>query len=139
MDMLLFIYMESQQNEIESVIAPLKKVTPLSKYLAMVLFIVMPFLGGWIGYTLALEQVIEIENATSEQEITEEIEMTSKDAMVPKPTAATESSNVSVSFQKVAAWITYSATEEQRVVGLSTLYDKNYGTNCARRSDNLHS
>ena len=31
MDMLLFIYMESQQNEIESVIAPLKKVTPVIK------------------------------------------------------------------------------------------------------------
>jgi hypothetical protein len=51
--------MEPQQNEVESVIAPLKKVTPLSKYLAMVLFIILPFLGGYVGYTLAPEQVIE--------------------------------------------------------------------------------
>jgi hypothetical protein len=29
---------------------PLKSVTPLSKYLAMILFIVMPFIGAWIGY-----------------------------------------------------------------------------------------
>lgn len=39
----------------------LKKVTPLSKYLAMTLFIVMPFLGGWIGYTYAPEKVVEVE------------------------------------------------------------------------------
>lgn len=38
----------------------LKKVTPLSKYLAMTLFIIMPFLGGWIGYTYAPEKVVEV-------------------------------------------------------------------------------
>lgn len=53
--------MEPQQNQAESVIAPLKKVTPLSKYLAMMLFIFMPFLGGWIGYTLAPVEIIEVE------------------------------------------------------------------------------
>jgi hypothetical protein len=40
--------------------ASLKKITPLSKYLAMVLFIILPFLGGWIGYTYAPEKVVEI-------------------------------------------------------------------------------
>lgn len=39
----------------------LKKVTPLSKYLAMVLFIILPFFGGWIGYMYAPEKVIEVE------------------------------------------------------------------------------
>lgn len=39
----------------------LKKVTPLSKHLAMFLFIIMPFVGGWVGYTYAPEKVIEIE------------------------------------------------------------------------------
>lgn len=39
----------------------LKKVTPLSKYLAMTLFITLPFLGGYIGYSLALTKVVEIE------------------------------------------------------------------------------
>jgi hypothetical protein len=57
--------MEPQQNEVESVIAPLKKVTPLSKYLAMVLFIILPFIGGWIGYTLAPERVVEVERVVA--------------------------------------------------------------------------
>jgi hypothetical protein len=35
-------------------------VTPLSKYLAMILFIMLPFIGGWIGYTYAPERVIEV-------------------------------------------------------------------------------
>lgn len=55
------IDMEPQQTEVTSVIAPLKKVTPLSKYLALTLFITMPFIGGWIGYTYAPEGVVEIE------------------------------------------------------------------------------
>lgn len=41
--------------------SPLSKVTPLSKYLAMLLFIVMPFIGGWIGYTYAPAKTVEIE------------------------------------------------------------------------------
>lgn len=61
--------MEPQQNEAQSVIAPLKKVTPLSKNLAMVLFVLLPFVGGYVGYTLAPETVIEIEKvATQEKE-----------------------------------------------------------------------
>ena len=39
----------------------LKKVTPLSKYLAMILFIAMPFIGGWIGYRYAPEKEVLIE------------------------------------------------------------------------------
>jgi len=44
-------------------------VTPFSKYLALFMFITLPFLGGWIGYTYALEQVVEIE-----KEIVKEVE-----------------------------------------------------------------
>lgn len=39
----------------------LHQVTPLSKYLAMALFIILPFIGGWIGYTYAPEKVVEVE------------------------------------------------------------------------------
>ncbi len=39
----------------------LNRVTPLSKYLALSLFVTLPFLGGWIGYVYAPEKVIEIE------------------------------------------------------------------------------
>lgn len=65
---LLFTHMEPQQTEVESVISPLKTVTPLSKYLAMTLFIILPFLGGYIGYTLAPEKVIEVANVDLMQE-----------------------------------------------------------------------
>lgn len=49
----------SQTSIQEDKFANLKKVTPLSKYLALVLFIAMPFIGGWIGYTYAPEKVVE--------------------------------------------------------------------------------
>ena len=39
----------------------LYQVTPLSKYLAMVLFVILPFVGGYIGYTFAPEKVVEVE------------------------------------------------------------------------------
>lgn len=40
---------------------PLFEVTPTSKYLAMLLFITMPFVGGYIGYTYAPVKVVEVE------------------------------------------------------------------------------
>ena len=39
----------------------LNKVTPLSKYLAMTLFIVLPFIGGWVGYRYAPDKVVEVD------------------------------------------------------------------------------
>ncbi len=54
--------MESENLELkEEQRSSLNKVTPLSKYLAMILFIVMPFIGGWIGYMYAPEKVFEKE------------------------------------------------------------------------------
>jgi hypothetical protein len=47
------------------------RVTPLSKYLAMVLFILLPFVGGWIGYQYAPEKVVEIEKVVIQEKITE--------------------------------------------------------------------
>lgn len=53
--------MEPSINEAEERFEPLKRVTPLSKYLAIALFIILPFLGGWIGYNYAPEKVVEVE------------------------------------------------------------------------------
>lgn len=51
-----------EQNEMaETKPLSLHTVTPLSKYLAMILFIILPFLGGWIGYTHAPEKVVTVE------------------------------------------------------------------------------
>jgi hypothetical protein len=64
-----------EQNEaIEKEQSPFHTVTPLSKYLAMVLFIILPFLGGWIGYTYAPEKVVETERVVT-QEIEKEIDI----------------------------------------------------------------
>jgi predicted DNA-binding transcriptional regulator len=45
----------------------LNNVTPLSKYSAMILFIIMPFIGGWIGYSYAPEKVVEVERVVVEK------------------------------------------------------------------------
>jgi hypothetical protein len=52
---------EDTTQEVENTLSPLHKVTPLSKYFAMVLFVALPFIGGWIGYTYAPEKVVEVE------------------------------------------------------------------------------
>ena len=53
----------------ESIIAPLQKVTPLSKYLAMALFILLPFFAAWVGYLYAPEKVayVPVTNQVSTQ------------------------------------------------------------------------
>lgn len=38
---------------------PVNQVTTVSKYLALVLFVILPFLGGYVGYTYAPEKVVE--------------------------------------------------------------------------------
>lgn len=52
---------ESQTLNRATYTCRLHQVTPLSKYLAMALFITMPFIGGWIGYMCAPEKVVEVE------------------------------------------------------------------------------
>ena len=70
-NVLLFSHMETQQNEVESAIAPLKKVTRLSKCLAMALFIALPFIGGLVGYTYAPEKIVEVERVTVVEKVME--------------------------------------------------------------------
>jgi hypothetical protein len=53
----------------ESFIAPLHKVTPLSKILAAVVFILLPFVGAYVGYELAGEKTAEISVVNTENKI----------------------------------------------------------------------
>ena len=39
-------------------------VTPLSKTLAAIIFIVTPFIAGWVGYNLAPVKIVEVEKAS---------------------------------------------------------------------------
>ncbi len=53
-----------QDPEVEQLVqkpSALNSVTPLSKYLAMILFIILPFVGGWIGYSFSPTKLIEVE------------------------------------------------------------------------------
>jgi len=49
---------ENQENTNDtSLVAPLQKVTTVSKYLSLVLFVSLPFVGGYIGYQLAQSDI----------------------------------------------------------------------------------
>lgn len=48
-----------------------KTVTPFSKYLATILFVALPFVGGYVGYIFAPEKVVEVEK-TVEVEVAQE-------------------------------------------------------------------
>lgn len=62
---------EDQESLLAATKSPLHTVTPLSKYLAMVLFILMPFIGGYIGYTYAPEKVVEVEKVVIKEVLVE--------------------------------------------------------------------
>ncbi len=63
------INVESQEEVVETTkVSNFHKVTPLSKYLAMALFILLPFIGGWIGYQYAPEKVVEVERVVGVEE-----------------------------------------------------------------------
>lgn len=62
--------MESEQDtgmQANELLTRLNTVTPFSKYLAMTLFVALPFLGGWVGYVFSpakvyvIEKVVEVE------------------------------------------------------------------------------
>ncbi len=56
--------MSKQTTSTESIIAPLHKVTPLSKYLALAIFIALPFVGGVVGYVMGQQVIPEQPAAT---------------------------------------------------------------------------
>ena len=58
--------MEPEENTTETQqLSSLHTVTPLSKYLAIVLFVVLPFFGGYIGYVYAPEKVVEVDKVVA--------------------------------------------------------------------------
>jgi len=65
---LVFMHMNQDKNfqeseKIEEIVPTkhfLHTVTPVSKYLALSLFIVLPFVGGWIGYSYSPEKFVEV-------------------------------------------------------------------------------
>lgn len=66
---------QSAQTAQTSSFGQLTKVTPVSKYLAMLLFILLPFLGAWVGYTYAPEKVVEIQGPAHLSKVSENIDV----------------------------------------------------------------
>ena len=53
-----------QHPDVDGVVAekhPVFQVTTVSKYLALLLFILLPFIGGYIGYVYAPVKLVEVE------------------------------------------------------------------------------
>lgn len=75
----------------------LTTVTPLSKYLAMTLFILLPFLGGWIGYTYAPQKVVEVEKVVIKEA------RTIGDSTLQENSPNTEAISYASSTQKILA------------------------------------
>ena len=47
-------------NQIVTELHPVNQITPVSRYLALLLFVLLPFIGGYVGYRLAPERVVVI-------------------------------------------------------------------------------
>lgn len=66
--------MQPEINPVETGQAnPIHQVTNLSKYFAMLLFITMPFVGGWVGYNYAPEKIVVNEILVEKQIQSEEV------------------------------------------------------------------
>lgn len=70
---------KEQFESAEETTSGLHTITPLSKYLAMALFIILPFLGGWIGYTYAPEKIVEVEKIIEVEKKTEPVPFSTVD------------------------------------------------------------
>ena len=87
--------------------SPLHQVTPLSKYLAMALFVLLPFVGGWIGYTLAPEKVVEVE-----REVIKEVVVENENEVAPQKnensysveTKTFRDDSLGITFEYPAVW-----------------------------------
>lgn len=58
---------ESTNPEIHEDVSRWHRVTPFTRYAAMLVFIVLPFLGGWVGYTYAPEKMVEVERVVAKE------------------------------------------------------------------------
>jgi len=87
-------------------------ITPLSKYLAMAVFIILPFIGGFVGYTYAPEKVVEVEKII-------EVEATNNEPVVKDEMLQVSASTTSV---RSVLWGNWSVdAEEEWVMGTGTI------------------
>jgi hypothetical protein len=101
----------------EKQVNTLYRVTPLSKYFAMLLFVLLPFVGGWVGYISAPEKIIEVEKIIV-KEIPTDTEVASglEDLMIVQnnsvPLASFEDKEIGIGFNYPEAWGTITVSTE---------------------------
>jgi len=99
----------------------LHTITPLSKYLALALFVALPFIGGWIGYTYAPVAVVEVEKT-----IVKEVPLNSSD-LTPtntnKMVSVDNKADLKESATSISPFIISSSTKQ---LGWKTYRNENY-------------
>jgi len=105
-------------------------VTPLSKYLAMGLFIVLPFLGGWIGYTYAPEKVVEVEKVVIKEVPSDSSEwalpnnLVSMDTQTDSEESMISNSSFTISSSSIQPdWKTYRSEKHDFELSFPNEYD----------------
>ena len=109
---------ETQQVEVQK--SPLNCVTPLSKYLAMALFIAMPFIGGWIGYTYAPEKVVEVERVVVERVVEE-----AKDAVTPMTSPVVQKINWNIEKSNAIVTEGYEFKRDEQAISIDVTFEDN--------------
>ena len=61
-------FQEHSGEKVDRKFSHLNSVTPLSKYLSMILFVILPFVGGYLGYSFSPEKIIEKEIFVSQKD-----------------------------------------------------------------------
>ncbi len=74
----------------------LNQVTPLSKYLAMILFIALPFIGAWLGYTFAPVKIMEVEKVIIKEVPAMNTEVTEDSATTTPSTPPADTSGAQI-------------------------------------------
>lgn len=109
----------------------LHQVTPVSKYLAMALFISLPFVGGYVGYSLAPEKVVEV---TVERVVVKDISPEQETETKVQPVSATTTQEVYKSPNGFSVLISTDSvvTEEpaQLSISSSTRISGDFGSVC---------
>ena len=98
----------------------LHQVAPLSKYLAMALFIILPFLGGWIGYTYAPEKIVEVEKVVVKEVVVEK-EVEAGSGEIENPLFVDFDITLSSSGEYVISW-SHSEDVQKNFGELDTAY-----------------
>ncbi len=92
--------MKSSKNQVSG-IHRLEEVTPVSKALAAIIFITIPFLGGWVGYQYAPEKIVEMEKIVIRKDLSTDGTATNQTKIQEVTSDSEDYSDIGVSVASV--------------------------------------